>query len=196
MRILDGSESFVGDEFIRNSNSFCWFPARCMFGPDDRGISLENLVKSDYGDFDKTELVRFDSNDELHRCFSMGHVVGFYRFHISERMREIFKSWNDWANFAISIIDDKDLYDIMFEPIVCPVCGMNLVRKKGLYGEFLGCTGYPKCSYTASEKSLRNEQKLVWRKGVEKEELQKAFFGVREMSVEEMHRCFSERRNA
>lgn len=30
----------------------------------------------------------------------------------------------------------------------CPVCGKKLVHRKGPYGQFLGCSGYPKCSYT------------------------------------------------
>ena len=31
---------------------------------------------------------------------------------------------------------------------VCPRCGSPLLRRKGRYGEFLGCSGYPKCRYT------------------------------------------------
>jgi len=28
---------------------------------------------------------------------------------------------------------------------VCPKCGKPLLKRKGRYGEFLGCSGYPKC---------------------------------------------------
>ena len=31
---------------------------------------------------------------------------------------------------------------------VCPRCGGELVRRKGKYGEFLGCTNYPRCRFT------------------------------------------------
>ena len=31
---------------------------------------------------------------------------------------------------------------------MCPECGQRLVERKGKYGEFLGCTGYPECKYT------------------------------------------------
>lgn len=31
---------------------------------------------------------------------------------------------------------------------VCPCCGAPLVLKNGRFGEFWGCTNYPKCSYT------------------------------------------------
>ena len=32
--------------------------------------------------------------------------------------------------------------------VVCPRCGGELVRRKGRYGEFMGCSNYPKCRYT------------------------------------------------
>ena len=30
----------------------------------------------------------------------------------------------------------------------CKKCGRNMVRRKGKYGEFWGCSGYPECTYT------------------------------------------------
>lgn len=33
---------------------------------------------------------------------------------------------------------------------VCPKCGRTLVFKTGKFGEFLGCTGYPRCNYRKS----------------------------------------------
>ncbi|ADV83882.1 type I DNA topoisomerase [Terriglobus saanensis] len=29
----------------------------------------------------------------------------------------------------------------------CPLCGMELVKRTGAYGEFVSCSGYPKCKY-------------------------------------------------
>lgn len=34
---------------------------------------------------------------------------------------------------------------------VCPKCGSRTVVKHGQYGEFYGCSGYPKCKYTKSK---------------------------------------------
>lgn len=31
---------------------------------------------------------------------------------------------------------------------VCPKCGGKLVEKHGKYGDFIGCSNYPKCRYT------------------------------------------------
>jgi DNA topoisomerase-1 len=33
----------------------------------------------------------------------------------------------------------------------CPDCGKQLVKKHGRYGEFIGCSGYPKCKFIRSK---------------------------------------------
>ena len=30
---------------------------------------------------------------------------------------------------------------------ICPRCGEKLIKKVGKYGEFLGCSNYPKCKF-------------------------------------------------
>ena len=30
---------------------------------------------------------------------------------------------------------------------ICPQCGKNLIKRSGKYGDFLGCSGFPKCKY-------------------------------------------------
>jgi len=45
----------------------------------------------------------------------------------------------------------------------CPVCGKPLVLRKSLYGEFYGCSGFPKCKYTEqidSNSSYSNSHSL------------------------------------
>ena len=36
----------------------------------------------------------------------------------------------------------------------CPVCGANLVRKKSKFGEFVGCSNFPKCHYIETTKEV------------------------------------------
>ena len=36
----------------------------------------------------------------------------------------------------------------MKEQKICPYCKTDLVLRKGKYGEFYGCSNYPKCKYT------------------------------------------------
>lgn len=35
-----------------------------------------------------------------------------------------------------------------YKPIPCPVCGKDMIVKKGKFGEFYACTGYPACKTT------------------------------------------------
>lgn len=35
---------------------------------------------------------------------------------------------------------------------ICPKCGGNLIRRKGKYGYFYGCSNYPKCRYAITQK--------------------------------------------
>lgn len=34
--------------------------------------------------------------------------------------------------------------------VKCPVCGSVLVRRDGPYGEFVGCSNWPRCSFSKS----------------------------------------------
>ena len=42
--------------------------------------------------------------------------------------------------------------DTFEKPRECPKCGQYLVKRKGKYGGFLGCSGYPECKYTENLK--------------------------------------------
>jgi len=38
-----------------------------------------------------------------------------------------------------------------YNPNICPFCGGQLVKRKGPYGRFLGCTNFPICKYTRKQ---------------------------------------------
>jgi DNA topoisomerase-1 len=41
---------------------------------------------------------------------------------------------------------------------MCPKCGSELVKRKGRFGEFIACSGFPKCKYTKNmEQKPKNE---------------------------------------
>ena len=46
-------------------------------------------------------------------------------------------------NIRTKISEDNTKVDNM----ICPKCGGNLVRRNGKYGEFIGCSNYPKCKF-------------------------------------------------
>ena len=43
-----------------------------------------------------------------------------------------------------NIVLNKSLEDNM----ICPKCRNKLIERNGKYGNFLGCSNYPKCKYT------------------------------------------------
>jgi len=45
-----------------------------------------------------------------------------------------------------NIIQSKK--DINSDGEICPKCGQKLIVRKGKYGKFIGCLGYPDCKYT------------------------------------------------
>ncbi|MBP3327757.1 MAG: topoisomerase DNA-binding C4 zinc finger domain-containing protein, partial [Clostridia bacterium] len=47
-----------------------------------------------------------------------------------------------------NVIRYKENIDEMKEQKICPYCKTDLVLRKGKYGEFYGCSNYPKCRYT------------------------------------------------
>lgn len=61
--------------------------------------------------------------------------------------------------FRLNILDGdsrrKHIADIRAFPAaedVCPRCGKPLVARTGKYGEFVGCSGYPRCRFTTQVK--------------------------------------------
>ena len=41
----------------------------------------------------------------------------------------------------------------------CPECGKQLLKRSGRYGEFIGCSGFPKCRFTCSVEELEHKLK-------------------------------------
>lgn len=65
------------------------------------------------------------------------------------------KDMEESANYYMSLnsrekIDYYEYYKSKFNlgNMVCPDCGGNLVKRNGKFGEFYGCSNYPKCKYT------------------------------------------------
>jgi len=43
----------------------------------------------------------------------------------------------------------------------CPQCGEELLKRKGRYGEFIACSGFPKCKYTRNVDGTEKEKKVL-----------------------------------
>ena len=79
---------------------------------------------------------------------------------MEEMLDEIASAKKDWQevlrefyNPFIELVQKKEKEipsQKIAKPIgeLCPECGKELVIRKGRFGEFIACTGYPKCKYT------------------------------------------------
>lgn len=75
-----------------------------------------------------------------------------------DEIEENKRAWLDvvkafWKDFAGTVETAKDAEKVPLpapEPIGedCPECGKPLVKKRGRFGEFIACSGYPDCKYT------------------------------------------------
>lgn len=71
--------------------------------------------------------------------------------------------WNFYQPFSKKITEGKT--SIASQKILiptgedCPKCGSELVKRSGRYGEFIACSGYPKCKYIKPREE--GEEKVV-----------------------------------
>lgn len=45
--------------------------------------------------------------------------------------------------------------ELLIKQNICPKCKTELVKRTGQHGEFLGCSNFPKCRYTAKSKNAK-----------------------------------------
>nr|WP_314167527.1 type I DNA topoisomerase [uncultured Campylobacter sp.] len=60
--------------------------------------------------------------------------------------------------------EEKSAPEVLDEK--CPQCGKNLIKRKGRYGEFIACEGYPKCKYSRKIEGAAKEKKPLVSTGV------------------------------
>ncbi|MDR2152302.1 MAG: type I DNA topoisomerase [Helicobacteraceae bacterium] len=87
---------------------------------------------------------------------------------MEEELDEVAEAHKDWqallAEFyepfmskvksGKTAIESKKIVEALDE--TCPMCGAQLVKRKGRFGEFISCGSYPKCKYS---KSLNDDEK-------------------------------------
>ena len=89
---------------------------------------------------------------------------------LEEKLDEVAESKQDWQKllwefyepFIQKISEGKSSIQSQKLAIptgeLCPLCGKELVRRSSRYGEFVGCSGYPKCKYIKKEENPSNEE--------------------------------------
>ena len=62
-------------------------------------------------------------------------------------IRDFYKDFEKELSYADENIEKIEVEDEMTDEI-CEKCGRNMVKKRGRFGEFLACSGYPECKNT------------------------------------------------
>jgi len=65
---------------------------------------------------------------------------------------------------AEGVSEEKAAPEVLDEK--CPQCGKNLIKRKGRYGKFIACEGYPKCKYSRKIEGAVKEKKPLLSTGV------------------------------
>ena len=71
-----------------------------------------------------------------------------------ETLDRFYKDFEPSLRKAFEILPKKEVKET---GEVCPECGKALVIRKGKYGEFTACSGYPSCKYVKTEPKVEEE---------------------------------------
>ena len=97
--------------------------------------------------------------DVIGKCYdrAFDHSNGRWIRNLDEKIITAMASRVSGTDDDISTISNEDVDSVLdaesaSEDVrICPECHKgNLIRKKGKYGEFIGCTNFPECKYTES----------------------------------------------
>ena len=71
----------------------------------------------------------------------------------TDRLELLTSFWSEFQKYYASAEEKMEkIQPKVVEGRVCPECGSPLVYRKGKYGEFIGCSNYPKCKYIDKQK--------------------------------------------
>lgn len=88
---------------------------------------------------------------------------------LEEKLDEIAENKQDWQKllwdfyepFIQKVNEGKTIIQSQKVAIptgeICPLCGKELIKRSGRFGEFVGCSGYPKCKYIKKETETNQE---------------------------------------
>lgn len=176
---IKAGDAYLNTE-IEKTQHFTKAPARYNEGKivklmQEKGIgrpstyrkTVETLVGRDYVENQKGSFVPTEQGiltaDKLEEYFPK-YMDASYTADMEDALDSIADGKTDKLTLLTTFWDEfKKLYaaaDDKMEKIqpkvvegkVCPECGSPLVYRKGKYGEFIGCSNYPKCKYIEKPK--------------------------------------------
>jgi DNA topoisomerase-1 len=131
--------------------------------PSTYAPTISLLTSRNYIEIEKKQLipteVAFKVIELLEEHFS-NIVDASFTSAMEEKLDEIAEGNEDWQKVLWEFYDpfiqevEKGKKNIKSQKVaiptgkMCPKCGSELLKRKGRYGEFIACSGFPKCKYT------------------------------------------------
>jgi len=112
-----------------------------MFVPTEQGILTSEKLEEFFSSIINVKYTA--QMEERLDLISEGKVIWY------EELREFYDKFMPLLEFANQNMEK--IYPRILDE-TCPECGLPLVVRHGRYGEFIACSGFPKCRYTRKEK--------------------------------------------
>ncbi|MEB2777459.1 NERD domain-containing protein [Algoriphagus sp. D3-2-R+10] len=88
-----------------------------------------------------SQLIRTIREDDEDAILSFDQMA-----HIADRLNSLRLRGKEEIRKHVQRIQKKERENLTSD--TCPSCGNYLIKRKGRYGEFYGCSSYPKCKYS------------------------------------------------
>lgn len=147
--------------------------------PSTYAPTLSILQARNYIVIDKKQIIPEDiafSVIELLETHFGEIVDSSFTAKLEDELDEVAENKKDWQKLLSDFYEpfiakiEKGKKDIksqkMAIPIgeACPLCGSELLRRNGRFGEFIACSAYPKCRYTKQIQKEQEELEIVGEK--------------------------------
>lgn len=100
--------------------------------------------------YDFLKVIGFDMLKVLFKLIEV--IFSLFKQKNNSEQKIINKTQKDYSATKI-----KENQVKVYAKNLCPICGRKLVKKNGKYGNFYGCTSFPKCKYTQDIKDINEE---------------------------------------
>lgn len=119
---------------LDESRGYCKLENKVIV-PTDKGILLSNFLDKSFSD-----VININYTIEMEKSLDL---ISDGKLEDVKFLREFYTKLEE----RISKVDKKIKTSTIDTGIKCPECGKSLVLRKSSYGEFYGCSGYPKCKH-------------------------------------------------
>jgi DNA polymerase III epsilon subunit family exonuclease len=130
-----GADVLVGHNIHKFDMNFLYRDAERYFG---------KTVSNDY--IDTLKIAKICFPDWKHR--RLGDLAEHYGISTRGAHRALADCLMNQQVFELMHRDMENPNRVQAKPKICPQCGNLMQRRKGRFGEFWGCSGYPNCRYT------------------------------------------------